>query len=39
MQYTKDEDYIGKVAFEMMINDDGCRLLAIGYLGDSTGDL
>ena len=47
MQYTKGEDDIGTVAFEMKllmnderetIDDDGCRLVAIGHLGDS-GDL
>ena len=47
MQYTKGEDDIGTVAFEMklLMNDeretidvDGCRLVAIGHLGYS-GDL
>ena len=49
MQYTKGEDDIGIVAFEMKllmnderqcerrtIDDDGCRLVAIGHLGDSS---
>ena len=44
MQNTKGEDDIGTVAFEMKllmkderetIDDDGCRLVAIGHLGDS----
>ena len=48
MQYTKGEDDIGTLAFEMKllmnderlceqrtIDDDGCRLVAIGHLGDS----
>ena len=48
MQYTKGEDYIGTVAFEMKlfmnderqckrrtIDNDGCRLVAIGHLDDS----
>ena len=47
MQYTKGEDDIDTVAFEMKllmnderqaIGDDGCRLVAIGHLSDS-GDL
>ena len=48
MQYTKGEDDIGTLVFEMKllmnderlceqrtIDDDGCRLVAIGHLGDS----
>ena len=44
MQYTKVENDIGTVVFEMKllmtderqtIDDDGCRLVAIGHLGDS----
>ena len=47
MQYTKGEDDISTVAFEMKllmnderqtINDDGCRLVAIGRLGDHLDD-